>query len=79
MNRERILLLFYRKIWARSVAVNTSACHAEDRRFEPGRARQNATLFAGWFSVCVILSLVLKHGHKTTTLGNIENLSLRIA
>ena len=27
------------KFWSRSVAVITSACHAEDRRFESGRDR----------------------------------------
>ena len=30
---------------ARSVVVNTSACHAEDRRFESGRARQRWVFF----------------------------------
>lgn len=27
--------------WARGVVVNISACHVEDRGFEPRRARQN--------------------------------------
>ncbi len=29
------------KLWSRGVAVNMPACHAGDRRFDPGRDRLN--------------------------------------
>ena len=39
---ESLYLLHF--IWSRGVAVNMPACHAGDRRFDPGRDRH---LYAG--------------------------------
>ena len=37
--KRGLLILYFNYLWTRGVAVNMPACHAGDRRFDPGRVR----------------------------------------